>query len=145
MKFRAIPAFTRSPNYRIDVLWSSLEGQLASYAKDASAFKQTFELDPDFQRAHVWDRSKQVRYVEYILRHGVGARDIFFNSPGWMNTEVPGSRFVLVDGKQRVETVRAFLRDEFMACGGFSPNSPTVYRSTPRSFSASMTCPTRRC
>ena len=119
MRFRDIPPFTRSPNYRVDVPWSSVEDQLKSYERDACVFRQTFEIDPDFQRGHVWDRTKQIRYVEYVLRKGVGARDIFFNSPGWMQQEVAGGRFVLVDGKQRLEAVRSFLRGEFPACGGF--------------------------
>lgn len=117
MRFRDIPSFTRSSKYSVDIGWGYLEQQLASYADDARVLQSTFEMNPDFQRGHVWNHEKQVRYVEYVLRGGTGSRDIYFNCPVWQGSTPPGSRFVLVDGKQRLEAVRAFLRGDIAAFG----------------------------
>jgi hypothetical protein len=121
-KFRAIPQFTRSAKYVADVSWSHLEDHLFGYEKDSATMGMPFELDPDFQRAHVWDREKQIRFVEFVLRGGSSARTILFNCPGWQAVRPrprPDHRFVLVDGKQRLEAARAFLRGDFKAFGYF--------------------------
>jgi hypothetical protein len=117
MRFRDIPSFTRSANYSVDVQWRHLDSQLAGFAEDAKVFEATFELDPDFQRGHVWDQEKQIRFVEFVLRGGAGSRDIHFNCPGWQAQTPKGSRFVLVDGKQRIEAVCAFMRGDFPVFG----------------------------
>jgi uncharacterized protein with ParB-like and HNH nuclease domain len=97
-----------------------MEHQIKGYADDAESMGMTFELDPDFQRNHVWSREKQVRFVEFILRGGTSALNIYFNCPGWQAcSHVEGGRFVLVDGKQRLEAVRAFLRGDFPVCGHY--------------------------
>lgn len=113
-KFRDIPPFTRSGSYQVNVGWTYLEDQLAQFEKGYG-----LGLDPDFQRAHVWDRQKQERYVEYILRGGISSRTIYFNCVGWMSTRKNVGPVQLVDGKQRVEAVRAFLRDEIQAFGSY--------------------------
>lgn len=117
MRFTDIPQYNRKANCRIDVSWHFLEQTIAGYAEDARLWKTTFEMDPDFQRGHVWRNIKQVRYVEYVLRGGVGARDIFFNCTGGRSDSSECGRFVLVDGKQRLEAVRAFLRGDFRVFG----------------------------
>lgn len=110
MKFRDIPQFTRSADYRVNVGWDYLETWL-KHEREIS-----LDLDPDFQRAHVWDEEKQCRYVEFVLRGGQSSRDLYFNCVGWMGTfEGP---FVLVDGKQRMEAVRKFLRNELAIFDG---------------------------
>lgn len=58
-RFRDIPQFTRSGSYQVHVGWDYLEDQFAQFEKGYG-----LDLDPDFQRAHVWDRTKQERYVE---------------------------------------------------------------------------------
>lgn len=72
------------------------------------------DFDPDFQRAHVWTHKKRIAFVEYILRDGKSS-PAPPNHPGWMGDwEGLG---VLVDGKQRLEAVRAFLRNDIPAFG----------------------------
>jgi hypothetical protein len=118
MRFRDIPSFTRSANYRINVGWSEIDGMLDGFRADSRVNGLSFDLDPDFQRGHVWTEGKQVRYVEFILRGGASSRDIRFNCPGWQGEgSYPGGRFVLVDGKQRLEAVRRFLRGEIRVFG----------------------------
>lgn len=69
------------------------------------------QLDPDFQRAHVWTREQQISFIEYFMRGGKSGRDLYFNHPNWMGAF--RGEFVLVDGKQRIEAMRAFLDNEF--------------------------------
>jgi hypothetical protein len=109
MKFSDIPQLTHWGGYSIDVFWNSLESQLNGY------IGQGLQLSPDFQRAHVWTAEQQRAYVEFILRGGRSGKDILLNSPSWHSDSdvVDGyDDFVLVDGKQRLEAVMAFLRND---------------------------------
>lgn len=109
-KFRDIPPFTKSANYHVDVSWNYLEQWLKNNSEDVAV-----DLDPEFQRAHVWTEQQQIRYVEFILRGGNSSKEIYFNHPNWMGT-FEGA-LVLVDGKQRFEAVRRFMRNEIPAFG----------------------------
>jgi len=75
------------------------------------------ELDPDFQRTHVWTLDKQIAYVEFIMRGGQSSKDIYFNHSSWQREYKPEHKLTLVDGKQRIESVRAFMRNELPAFG----------------------------
>jgi len=106
-----IPQFTRSPRYSVDVSWKYIEEQLEHYNERDGGL----DLNPDFQRGHVWTPEKQIAYVEFCLRGGNSARDIYFNHPGW-NSSYEGT-MELVDGKQRLTAVLGFLHDEIPAFG----------------------------
>jgi len=113
-RFRDIPQFTQTANYNVDVSWKYLENHLESYNKDQRS-DDGLQLEPDFQRSHVWDNYKRTCYVEYILRGGYAAREIYFNHPGWQR-DYKGD-FVLVDGLQRLTAVRMFLAGKIEAFG----------------------------
>jgi len=114
MRFRDIPPFTRTANYRVNIDLESLPWSIQGYLD-----KHGLDMDPDFQRAHVWTEDQQVRFVEYLLRDGVSGRVIYFNHPGWMS-DWKGD-FVLVDGKQRLEACLRFLRGELRVFGHLRP------------------------
>jgi len=107
-------AFTRSAAYSVDVPWAYLEKWIVDHSEKRSR-AAVLDLDPDFQRAHVWTREQQTAYVEYALRGGHAARELYFNCAGWMDDW--RGPFVIVDGKQRLEAVRAFLRGDVPAFG----------------------------
>lgn len=111
MKFEDIEQFPGWGKYSADVDWNYLEWQLKRYQE-----WYVLDLDPDFQRGHVWSREKQIAYVEYIMRGGRYSRDIIFNCIGWEENN-PGP-LVLIDGKQRLQAVRLFLSDELPVFGG---------------------------
>jgi hypothetical protein len=112
-RFDDIPQFTRDGQYRVHVPWESVARTLVEFAQGAA-----LDLDPDFQRGHVWTAEQQVRYVEFALRGGKTGRDILFNCPTWNRGRASESDpLVLVDGKQRLEAVRRFLGDEIGAFG----------------------------
>jgi uncharacterized protein with ParB-like and HNH nuclease domain len=74
------------------------------------------ELNPDFQRGHVWTEKQQIAYIEFLLRRGKSGRVIYFNCPYWSH----GSRdgwFVCVDGLQRTTAIMRFINNEIPAFG----------------------------
>lgn len=72
-----IPAFPRA-HYEIDVSWDFLEQNIAWFQKDYG-----LDLDPDFQRAHVWTVDQRRRYVEYQLQGGEVGSTLIFNHTAW--------------------------------------------------------------
>ena len=97
MRWDDIPQFTRDANYSVDVGWGYLEDWLAHQKNDAS----DMQLDPEFQRHHVWDDYRRRKYVEFILRGGRSSRDLYFNCANYLGSGKEGP-MQLVDGKQRL-------------------------------------------
>lgn len=108
-KFKDIKSFPHC-SYHVTVPWSYLEDKIATERLDTK-----IDLDPDFQRAHVWTEAQQIAYVEYILRGGTSGKSIYFNCVGWMD-DFRGP-YEIVDGKQRLEAVRSFMRGDIPAFG----------------------------
>lgn len=112
-RFQDIPQFTRNGSYRVDVSWDFLEEQIEHW--DERDHGSPVVTDPDFQRGHVWTEDKQREYVEYILRGGRSSKTIYWNCSTWgrgYNTPLE-----LVDGKQRLEAARKFMRNELVIFG----------------------------
>ena len=108
--FRDIPQYSQA-KYVVDVGWDYLE----EWLNDHKTLKRGLELDPEFQRGHVWTEAQQIAYVEYRLRGGIGADAIYWNCPGWMGDW--RGPMQLVDGLQRVTAVRRFLASEIPVFG----------------------------
>ncbi|MFA5186529.1 MAG: hypothetical protein WC551_08655 [Patescibacteria group bacterium] len=108
MYLNDIPQFPRS-YYQCNIPWWDLEDSLRRY------ITRGLDLNPEFQRGHVWTEAQQIAYVEYRLQGGESGRDIYTNCSGWMD-DYRGP-FVLVDGLQRIEAVRKFLRGEMLVFG----------------------------
>jgi len=100
-RWRNIPQFPTT-HYKINVPWKYLESSLESFAEGT-----TLELDPDFQRGHVWSEDQQRAYVEYVLAGGEVGKNLIWNALDWpMNATAPVQ---LVDGLQRLTAVRKFI------------------------------------
>jgi hypothetical protein len=135
MRFEEIPQFTRWANYQVNVSWDYLEKHIESLSAEGSNF--VLDLDPDFQRAHVWTEEQQRRYVEYILRGGKASRQLLFNCAGWNSRIKNCGPYVLVDGKQRLESVRKFMRGDLSIfhngfCGNKKPLTIHDFENRPR-------------
>jgi hypothetical protein len=111
MKLSDIHQFTSEGHYQVNQSWDSIEQWIARQVK-----QNGLDLNPDFQRGHVWTPQQQTAYVEFCLKGGKHSSLLRFNCVGWMS-DFRGP-FVLVDGKQRLEAVRAFLRDQLPVFGG---------------------------
>jgi len=99
-----IPHFPHWGGYSIHVSWDYLEYQLDHYKADYN-----LDMDPDFQRAHVWTRQQQIAFIEFKLRGGLSGKDILFNYPDFQRSSSFTDKMLLVDGKQRLQAVREFL------------------------------------
>lgn len=85
-------------------------------------FKKNYGLDlePDFQRGHVWTRQQQIAYCEALIRDALGssAKIITFNCAAFAgnvkskNSDL-GDEVVCMDGLQRLTAVQAFVDGEF--------------------------------
>lgn len=92
-------------HYRINMPLNFIKKHLEEEVSDMG-----LNLDPDFQRAHVWDLDKRIKYVEFLLKGGK-SNPIYFNHEGWMKSYK--GEFVIVDGKQRLTSILMFLNNEF--------------------------------
>ena len=63
MKFSEIPQLTRTAAYKVNSSWKYLEDWLEDLRR-----RGELDLNPDFQRGHVWTEQQQIRYVEFVLR-----------------------------------------------------------------------------
>ncbi len=76
------------------------------------------DMNPDFQRGHVWTEAQQIAWIEYLLGGGRTGRTIYFNGYSWArNPERSG--MVIVDGKQRLYALQRFLANEVPAFGAY--------------------------
>lgn len=127
MKFQDIKQFPNTHGHT-HVPWAVLQEQLDRYAEIFD-----LDLDPKFQREHVWEEKQQIAYVEYILKDGQGGRDIYFNAHGY-GTTFEGT-MTLVDGKQRLNAVLRFLNNEIPAFGSlYQDYEDTISFKTSFSF-----------
>ena len=109
--FNAIPQFTRSSSYGVDVSWTYLLSHYEDHVQNYG-----LEINPDFQRGHVWDATKQIKFVEFVLRGGRSAKQLQFNCVGWQHSDDLGE-YVLVDGLQRLTAAIRFMKNEIPAFG----------------------------
>lgn len=111
MKLSDIPRFIRQADYCIDLSFDDL------YCWIERQQLQRLDLDPDFQRGHVWTEAQQIAYIEFILAGGYTGKDLYFNHPGWRDTYK--GDFVLVDGKQRLLAITKFTNNLIPAFGTY--------------------------
>lgn len=90
-KFSNIPRYTPPGDYVVDVSWRGLESTLKMFNVD---------MEPDFQRGHVWTLQQQRDFIWFLMRGG-RTSNILFNCPEWPAVP-PDRRVVLVDGLQRL-------------------------------------------
>lgn len=113
MNFSEIKQFPFSA-YRCDVPIAGIESQIERWNENG----QTLLLQPSFQRGFVWTDEQRTNYIEYLLKGGLSGREIYFNCPNWL-TNVKEYVIELVDGQQRINAIRMFLRDEIKVFGCF--------------------------
>lgn len=112
-RFRDVPQFTRDGSYQVDMGLEWLIDKVKEWQSE-----EGLDIDPDFQRGHVWNERQQIAYMEFLLKGGKTARVLYFNKPSWHNAaKTKYDDFVLVDGKQRLETIRRFVKDEIEVFG----------------------------
>lgn len=125
-RFQDVPKYIQSGDYECDYdlhrVWPVVSEWMA---KDCYGL----DIDPDFQRVHVWTEAQQVAWLEHVLRHGKSGRVLYFNKPSWGGKRTAKyDDFVLVDGKQRLEAIRRFSLNEIRVFGSYF----SEYTDSPR-------------
>lgn len=130
MKWEDIPQFTRNGSYEVNVPLDLLENFLNS------CFEQGLELNPDFQRGHVWTKDQQTNYMEYFFKGGQSGKVLYFNQPSWQTKNTTKyNDFVCVDGLQRLTAIRLFNDNKIKAFGQFKDEFSGRIRMAPHSDS----------
>src|SRR6476661_8557666 len=112
-RFTDIPQMTREGSWECDFELRYILG----FIEELKA-SDGLDLNPDFQRAHVWTEQQQIAFMEFLLRGGRTGRVLYFNNPGWQNyNRCSGVGMVIVDGKQRLEAIRRFVQNEIPVFG----------------------------
>lgn len=83
------------------------------------------DLQPSFQRGLVWNRSKQQRLIDTVLRR--------WSIPPVHLVVTADERMLVLDGQQRLTAIRDFSRGEFPV-GQFSPEDPEVANYVGRTY-----------
>lgn len=114
MKFREIPQFISDGSYQVNVSWEYMMEWF-----DRLINEEGLQLNPDFQRGHVWTEDQQVKFLEFILRGGKTGRTLYFNDPYWHSCrpKTGYSDFVCVDGLQRITAIQRFMNNEIRVFG----------------------------
>ena len=129
-RFQDIPKFTREGTYQVDYNFTYLMEELDELEKN-----QGLQLNPKFQRGHVWVREQQIAWLEFFLRGGKTGRVLYFNKPD-LNSAVPDGEyndFVCVDGLQRITAIRAFMNGEIPVFGSYIgefTDQPSIVRDS---------------
>ncbi len=74
------------------------------------------DLNPDFQRGHVWNEQQQIAYVEFVLRGGL-QQVIYFND-NQRHSQFK-HHYYIVDGLQRLTALHRFVKGEIKALGAY--------------------------
>lgn len=132
VRFRDIKPFTDIGHYSVDYPLNHFKKFIEDEVNTMG-----LQLNPEFQRGHVWTRDQQISYMEFLLRGGRSGRDLYFNCPSWHHTVPEGAYndYVCVDGLQRITAVLAFLNDEIPVFHSYYSeyeDSPRVIQDTLR-------------
>lgn len=125
--------------YTVDVGVDRIESFLASMDSDAKTMGGHLELEPDFQRGHVWSDEQRIQYVEAFVRRIADCK-IIFNSPTWSSEKVrgdiPAHVVQCVDGLQRLTSLRKFMAGEIAVFGGLKAQDLLQTAFSPRRLGA---------
>ncbi len=122
-RFQDVPAFTRQGPWECDFPLDSVWRQVEQWQNEDG-----LDLNPDFQRGHVWTEAQQIAWIEFFLRGGKTGRILYFNHTEWGRSYKGWS--VIVDGKQRLEAIRRFLHDEIRVFGSLRSEYTDTLRIT---------------
>lgn len=117
-RFKDIPQFTSAGTYQVNYPLTSLVRYIEEEIEEMG-----LQLNPGFQRGHVWTEEQQVAWLEYHLRGGKSGNTIYLNNPFWTSYRSPKpgeySDYVCVDGLQRITAAQRFIHNEIKVFGSY--------------------------
>lgn len=118
-RFKDIPKFISCGGWACDFGLDYVTKYIEESLRTENSSLPPLQMNPDFQRGHVWTDEQQVAYIEFLLRGGNSGRGMYFNCPSWHDPVEPGAynEFVCVDGLQRLTAIKRFMHDEIRVFG----------------------------
>jgi hypothetical protein len=115
-RFKDISQFTSDGSYQVDYTLASL----VKYIEDEIE-EMNLQLNPDFQRGHVWNEEQQIAWLEYHLRGGKSGNVIYLNNPSRRFGIKSGeyNDYVCVDGLQRITAASRFIHNDIKVFGSY--------------------------
>lgn len=117
-RFKDIPQFTSGGSYQVNYSLTSLVREIEEEVNEMG-----LQLNPEFQRGHVWTEEQQIAWLEYHLRGGKSGNTIYLNNPFWSSYREPKqneySDYVCVDGLQRITAAQRFVHNEIKVFGSY--------------------------
>lgn len=100
----------KTARYEVDMEWRWFLEHIKKMGEDYDGL----EMNPDFQRGHVWTPEQQQHYLENVLRGVISTSGflIQFNCPNWDEDKYDGDLprgFQCIDGLQRINAVQGFI------------------------------------
>ena len=120
MRLSDIKKFTKKGSYQVNVHLSHIKKTLADYEQDYG-----LELNPDFQRGHVWTEEQQIAWLEFYFKSddNMSSNIIYFNSPAFQPVETENkdlnNAILCVDGLQRLTAMIKLLDNEIKIFGHY--------------------------
>ena len=115
IRFKDIPKFTSAGSWYANYTLVSLVNFINEEIEAAG-----LQLNPEFQRGHVWTENQQVAWIEYHLRGGKSGNTIYLNNPFWKDGKIPDAgQYVCVDGLQRITAAQRFVNNEIKVFGSY--------------------------
>jgi len=118
MLLKDIQKFTKKGSYQVNIHLNHIKKTLEDYEKDYG-----LELNPDFQRGHVWTEEQQIAWLEFYFKSdgNMSSNVIYFNSPAFQpikpdNTDLSDT-ILCVDGLQRLTAMLKLLDNKIKIFG----------------------------
>ena len=80
--------------------------------------REIIDLEPPYQRLSVWDVSKQQGFIDSIL-NGIDIPILYFHDKSTRESVAPRHRYAVIDGKQRLLALWAFLSNRLPLASEF--------------------------
>ena len=121
LPYNKIPRYIGRGSYEVHMPWAHLDQSLESLGHGVG-----LDLNPPYQRGHVWTEAQQKAYFEFIVCGGDSAKVLMFNCPDWPRSRKDSGPIELVDGKQRLTAVLKFVHDELTIFDSNPEIGPTL-------------------
>ena len=115
-RFKDIPQFTREGNYQVDMDIRRIPEWIKNEQREMN-----LQLNPGFQRGHVWTEEQQIAWLEFFLKGGKSGNIVYFNCPSLHHSVKDGyyDEYVCVDGLQRITSICRFINNEIKVFGSY--------------------------
>ena len=115
--------------YECDIALETIEWFVTAY---------NIDLNPPYQRGHVWSESQQIKYMNWFLRKGPVGK-LYFNNKKFRTRGKNDKEYIteMVDGKQRFTAMLRFVRNEIRVLHDFFPGG-VIYNDIKDQISFTM-------